>query len=326
MLSILLSYLFQVSSRLTLITASSSFTIDDVSDDERTDFGLYNFFYVFAPFFIHWVLLYIIYLLPPFFDSSTRQSFKGCSYADQIMHILSNTFIALPLTNKADQEEPTKDDLEVSLENEKEESKGREVSVLLVLTGLELALQLGIGYYLKFWNFNNSFCCGVDDWGTWLFPMLCWAIGCAFLLAFYKIFHTWSSFRSLSKTLRNFDFKEHCCNCIHCKQPSEWYSSASPLSRSNTKSLLSRSFCKNQPRKQEKRRRKIQHYTDYVDSSQNGHQISRSQHQRDTSYSSTSFSHVRMMMSCGGEDTQQHMGQFLQDGEKACFMSHFFKK
>ena len=67
---LLISYLFQVASRLTLITASSSYTIDDVNGqtsmllDVSTDFGLYNLFYVFAPFFIHWVLLYIIYLLP----------------------------------------------------------------------------------------------------------------------------------------------------------------------------------------------------------------------------------------------------------------------
>ena len=293
---LLLSYLFQVASRLTLITASSSYTIDDVNGNTSMmlgvsrDFGLYNFFYVFAPFFIHWVLLYIIYLLPPFFGSSTRQAFRRCSYADRIMHVLSNTFIALPLNNKADQEEPTKDDLEVCLENEKEESKGREISVMLILTGLELTAQLGIGYYLKFWSFNNSFCCGVDHWGTWLFPILCWAFGCAFMLAFYKIFHTWSSFRSLSKTLRNFNFEEHCHNCIHCKQPSGWYST----STIPTTSSLSVSSFKTQPRKQSKRRRKIQTDPAYVASSQNRPQISTRQPQRGVSYASTSFSQVRM--------------------------------
>ena len=267
------SFFFQVASRLSLMIASSSYTIDYVSTstmldnenpDSGPDSGLLYLFYVFGPFCLHWILLSIFY--------SFRQSFRSLNIADRIMHILSNTFIALPLNNTADEEEPTKD-FEVCPENEKEESKGSEVFMLLGLTGLELVVQVGLGFFpLKFWSFDNSFCCNVSDWGTWLFPILCWALGCVFMIVFYMFSHkdwimeriplsclfsrcfpTWSgSWKgSLSTKLNNFDLEKHCKKCTKKEKSS----------------------CKIQPRGSKG-----------------------SQPQRNVSYSSTSFSQVRMRM------------------------------
>ena len=138
-------------------------------------------------------------------------------------------------------------------------------------------LQLGVGYLLKFWSFKNSFCCKVDDWGIWLFPMLWWFVGCFLMLIFYKVFHTWSSFR-LSKTLYNFDFEEHCQKCIHCKQPSGWFSSTSAMSRSPSGD--------HQSSKQHNRRK------DEQDACSTSSSYDRPQ------ISTTSFSQVRMRTLC----------------------------
>ena len=136
----------------------------------------------------------------------TKRQFKEeHSIADRILHVLSNTFVVVPLNAKPKAEEPTKDEFHVCFEDEKEEPKGKEVSVLLILTGVELAAQIIVGNFLEFWSIHNSFCCKVEDWGIWLFfPLLFWALGCLFMFLFYRFFHTWSG--SLPKKLNNFHF------------------------------------------------------------------------------------------------------------------------
>ena len=99
------------------------------------------------------------------------------------MHVLSNTFIVVQFDEK---EETSKTDLEVCLEQEKEEAKGSEVVILLLLTGLELEAQLVVGHLLNFWSFKNNFCCKVNDWGICLIPICSWAIGCLFMLLVYQ--------------------------------------------------------------------------------------------------------------------------------------------
>ena len=69
------------------------------------------------------------------------------------MHVLSNTFIVVQFDEK---EETSKTDLEVCLEQEKEEAKGSEVVILLLLTGLELEAQLVVGHLLNFWSFKTT--------------------------------------------------------------------------------------------------------------------------------------------------------------------------
>ena len=55
-----------------------------------------------------------------------------------------------------EKEETSKTDLEVCLEQEKEEAKGSEVVILLLLTGLELEAQLVVGHLLNFWSFKTT--------------------------------------------------------------------------------------------------------------------------------------------------------------------------
>ena len=77
-----------------------------------------------------------------------------------------------------------------------------------------------VGHLLKFWSFKNNFCCKVNDWGIWLFPICSWAIGCLFMLLFYRYFHTWSG--SLPKKLNNFHFENDCRDCCHINQHHGW--------------------------------------------------------------------------------------------------------
>ena len=278
---LLLSYFFQVAARLSLMTASSSHTIDYVNGktvemlDEEPYFGLYDLFYIFVPFFVHWGLLWILYHVSiPWLP--LKQFSKRTPYADRIMHVLSNTFIVVPLDEK---EETSKGDLQACLEQEREETSGSEVVILLLLTGLELEAQLVVGHLLKFWSFKNNFCCKVNDWGIWLFPICSWAIGCLFMLLFYRYFHTWSG--SLPKKLSNFHFENDCRDCCHINRHHGW------CQQCTTSKLPERSKSA-MPIDQ----KTTQDYHAHDSSLPERSEIFPAQRQKTISYSSTSFSHV----------------------------------
>ena len=159
---------------------------------------------------MHWGLLWILYhvsWLP------LKQFSKRTPYTARIMHVLSNTFIIVQFDEK---EETSKTDLEVCLEQEKEEAKGSEVVILLLLTGLELAGGTTCGRTSsQFLEFQKQLLLQSERLGH--LPNSNLLVGDQLPLHASRLsVHTWS--RSLSKKLNNFHFENDCrdsCHSIH---------------------------------------------------------------------------------------------------------------
>ena len=176
-MTLLFSYFFQVLSRLSLLVGTSLYTMDHIGPSST-----YHLLFLLVPILIHWLLVGLI-------NHFWIEHFKKLSLPDRIIHILSNTFIAVPLSNMdlIDQQNCIACDLECE---EEQEQRSTELKLLLGSTGLELLLCWTVAFGLGFWSRADNF-----QTGLWFSPLISWAFGCLFLGYYYRFKHTWCFWR-----------------------------------------------------------------------------------------------------------------------------------
>ena len=146
----------------------------------------YHLYYLLTPILVHWLLVGLIYRF-----GIDHSKIRKRSKADWIIHVLSNTFIAVPLSNMDLIDDKQQNCIACDLESEEEQGqRSTELTLLLGTTGLELLLCWIVAYGLGFWSRADNF-----QAGLWFSPLISWAFGCIFLGYYYRFQHTWCFWR-----------------------------------------------------------------------------------------------------------------------------------
>ena len=176
---LLFSYFYQVLSRLSLLVGASLYTMDHTRSS-----SVYHLFFLLIPILIHWFLVGLIYHFK-------ITHFNKLPLADRIVHVLSNTFVAVPLSNIDPKDDKQQNCIACDLKAEEEPSQRfMELKLILGTTGIELLLCWILAYGLGFWSRADNF-----QAGLWLCPLVSWALGCLFLGYYYRFKHTWCFWR-----------------------------------------------------------------------------------------------------------------------------------
>ena len=128
------------------------------------------------PVFFHWIIIGCLYIgVPPLrFQLFSKGISRLDSSADLMLHVISNTFLAVPLR---------------SLSDENLRHKGYEIVLLLAVNGLETLIMFFIGIGV-FWNPDNPELQSAVRI-CWILSLVFFLLGCLSLVIYYKFAHTW---------------------------------------------------------------------------------------------------------------------------------------
>ena len=128
------------------------------------------------PVFFHWIIIGCLYIaVPPLrFQLFSKEVSRLDSAADLLLHVISNTFLSVPLR---------------SLSDETQRRKGYEMVLLLVVNGLETLIIFFIGLGV-FWNPDNPELQSAVRI-CWILSPVFFLLGCISLVLYYKFAHTW---------------------------------------------------------------------------------------------------------------------------------------
>ena len=128
------------------------------------------------PVFFHWIIIGGLYIvIPPLrHQLFSKQISRLYSAADLLIHVISNTFLVVPLRSLAD---------------ENRRQKGYEILLLVAVTGLETLVIFFIGLGV-FWDTDTPdrehavrLC--------WILSLVFFVLGSISLAVYYKFAHTW---------------------------------------------------------------------------------------------------------------------------------------
>ena len=128
------------------------------------------------PVFFHWIIIGCLYIaVPPLrVQLFSKEISRLNSLADLMLHVISNTFLVVPLR---------------SLSDETQRRKGYEIVLLLAVSGLETLIIFFIGLGVFWTPTNPELQSAVRI--CWILSLVFFLLGGLCLVIYYKFAHTW---------------------------------------------------------------------------------------------------------------------------------------
>ena len=156
---------FQILSKFLPMMAISVYTLRNSNSPS-------SMFAILLPILVHWMYISAVYITIP---SLKKLLFSNHiplqdSLATLLLHVISNTFLALPLRD---------------INTNHQRHKGYELTIIMTINGAEVFCTFLLGYIL-FWDPKDNLIIAL-----WILSPVSLALGCLLLVFYYRKAHTW---------------------------------------------------------------------------------------------------------------------------------------